>query len=191
MLFRNIISRIIVSSALLASSFVNECLANKIVFFKQNQEWNSYLIVADDGNNVPRMCTVTNYYNTIVNLCLDYTNNSYIPFLHIEKTGARKNDPDTRNYTIKVQGRIDSKPKFYSDGNIYDKDGGRFIYLGSGFGTRFIDEAIDGDFFRIKLDMDDDEIPVIKFSLAGFTFAYKRIINTLIKHSKHDENYFQ
>ena len=178
----------IFAAFMLTSSFFNECFAGNISMYKKYKDWTSFLLDTGNGNKTPRMCT-SNIRLEIM-FCLDYHGDSYVPLLIITKDKQHRSDPDTKNYKITVQARVDKKQIFYSNGTIDDANGTRFIYLGNAFGSRFIGEAIDGDYFRIKLIIDSDEIPVIKFSLAGFTFAYDRVMDVLMKHSRDDEKYF-
>ena len=158
---------------------------------KWHKQWVSFLLT-NNGNTTPRMCTNSNYYGLDITFCIDYIGEQYLPLLILTKNSKHKNDSDTKNYKIRVQARVDSNPIFYSEGMIDDSNGTRFIYLGNAFGARFIEEAIKGYNFRIKIDMGQgDDLPVIKYSLLGFTAAYNRVVNNLQWQNSGDESYFR
>lgn len=157
---------------------------------KWHKQWASFLLT-NNGYATPRMCTNSNYYGMNISFCIDYYKNQYLPMLILTKNSTN-NNIDTKNYKIRVQARVDSNSIFYSEGTIDDSNGTRFIYLGNAFGERFINEAMKGYNFRIKIDMGQGEdIPVIKFSLLGFTAAYNRVINNLQWQNGGDESYFR
>lgn len=173
---------------LFLTSVFNESVAG-VTLTKQHRDWNSFLLT-NKGNAVPRMCT-NDTNNYLISFCIDYNGNSYTPLLIITKDGKHKNDRDTKQYEIQVQARVDSNPIFYSTGMIDDYNGTRFIYLGNAFGTRFIQEAADGYYFRIKINMGGEDLPVIKYSLLGFTAAYNRVNTFLLPRASNDESYFR